>query len=75
MLRARVYVFGGEDSRRTYADNAEDDPATDAWRAVAPLPTPRHGLAAVAVGDAIYALAGGPTPGGSESGADDAYCV
>ena len=31
------------------------------------LPTARHGLGAVASGNRIYVLAGGPTPGGSQS--------
>jgi hypothetical protein len=31
------------------------------------LPTPRHGLGVVAVGDAIYVLAGGRQPGDTRS--------
>ena len=38
------------------------------------LPTPRHGLAAVAGPDgALYVLAGGPTPGGSASAANERF--
>jgi hypothetical protein len=27
------------------------------------MPTPRHGLGVAAIGDVVYALAGGPQPG------------
>lgn len=69
----KLYVFGGERPDRTFPENEEYDPATDTWRAQPPLPTPRHGLAAVTVGDAIHTLAGGPTPGGSRSGANEVF--
>jgi len=37
------------------------------------MPTPRHGLAAVAVGDRIYVISGGPRPGGSFSNANEVF--
>ncbi|HET8549409.1 MAG TPA: kelch repeat-containing protein, partial [Bryobacteraceae bacterium] len=44
----RILVFGGEGSsgtpEGTFRQNEEYDPATDTWRALAPMPTPRHGL-------------------------------
>ena len=33
----------------------------------------RHGLGAAAIGDAIYVVAGGPTPGGSQSPANERF--
>jgi hypothetical protein len=39
------------------------------------MPSPRHGLAAVTLGDAIYVLAGGPTPGGSESALNQSFAL
>jgi Kelch motif len=35
--------------------------------ALPPMPTPRHGLAVVALGDVVYAVAGGTAPGLSVS--------
>jgi hypothetical protein len=40
------------------------DPATDRSEAYAPMATPRHGMGAVAIGDAIYVAGGGPQMGG-----------
>ncbi|MCH7621494.1 MAG: galactose oxidase, partial [Chloroflexi bacterium] len=63
----RFYVFGGEETEGTFDTNERYRPGTDSWETMPPLPTARHGLGAVALGQRIYALAGGPTPGGSSS--------
>jgi hypothetical protein len=42
---------------------------TKRWRRLADLPTPRHGLGVVASGGRVYAVAGGPVPGLTVSGA------
>jgi hypothetical protein len=69
-----VYVFGGELGRPgTYPENEMYDPASNNWSARAPMLTPRHGLAAVAVRDRIYVISGGPRPGGSFSSANEVY--
>ena len=39
------------------------------WRHLPDLPTPRHGLGVVATGRTVYAIAGGPQPGLTTSGA------
>ena len=39
------------------------------------MPTPRHGLGAVALGDRIYVLAGGDTPGGSATALNEAFAL
>jgi hypothetical protein len=39
------------------------------WTRLPDLPTPRHGLGVVAAGGRIWALAGGPAPGLTVSGA------
>lgn len=49
------------------------DPARDRWVAKAPLPTPRHGLGAAAVGTRIYVAAGGTRPGPSRTDALEAF--
>jgi hypothetical protein len=55
-------VLGGEASH-TLEENEAYDPSTDTWLTFAPLPTPRHGLGVVAIGEAIYVVGGGPQPG------------
>lgn len=68
----RILVFGGEGPsgrpEQTYEQVEEYDPATDSWRALAPMPHPRHGFYAASSGDGrIYLPAGGPRAGGSFS--------
>jgi hypothetical protein len=59
-----MFVMGGEGSNRVFGQNEAYDPASDKWEAYAPMPTPRHGLGAVAIGDFIYVAGGGPIMGG-----------
>lgn len=55
----RIYTFGGYASGNVVQ---EYDPQADAWHLQAPMPTPRFGLAAVALDGKVYALGGsGPT--------------
>jgi N-acetylneuraminic acid mutarotase len=66
-LDRRCYVVGGEALDRpppnTFAENEAFDWDRGTWSTLPPLPTPRHGLAAVAVGPALYTLLGGPQAG------------
>ena len=39
------------------------------------MPTARHGLAAVAIGDKIYVIGGGPQPGLSVTDANEIFHV
>ena len=48
---------------------------TGAWLDMPPLPTARHGLGAVVLGNRIYVMAGGPTPGGSQSAVTEVFIV
>src|SRR3990170_8869435 len=64
-LAGRVHVVGGEDlspGGTTFADHEVYDPTSNAWSAAPDLPTPRHGLTAQVVNDALYVIGGGPTP-------------
>ncbi len=54
-------------------ENEEYDPASDSWASRADMPTPRHGLGVVAVGGRVFALSGGPHPGGTYSNVNEAY--
>src|SRR5207248_8663608 len=73
-LGDRIYVVGGEQPSGTFAEVEAYRPGDDTWASAPYLPTPRHGLAAVAGPDgALYVLAGGPTPGGSASAANERF--
>jgi N-acetylneuraminic acid mutarotase len=55
----RLYLIGGIASDGAILDSVEEfDPATGAWRFVAPLPRPLHHTAAAAVEGAIYVTGG-----------------
>lgn len=59
-----------------FAQNEAYDPASDSWAAYAPMPTPRHGLGAAVVGDAIHVAGGGPVMGGGvQSAAHEAFTL
>ena len=78
LYRGRIFVMGGEeflsrsrgpDGRprlhgRVFGQNESYDPKTDTWLHHAPMLTPRHGLGAAVVGDAIHVAGGGPVVGG-----------
>ena len=66
-LHGRLYVFGGEffdpEGPGVFEEVEEYDPVTNNWRELAPMPVPRHGMGAVAVGDSIFVIGGGPVAG------------
>jgi len=64
----RIYLFGGfVTSSATY----EYVPRTDSWSRKVAMPTPRHGLAAVALNGKIYVFGG--SNGSSATGALEVY--
>jgi hypothetical protein len=74
--RDKIFVLGGEGTNRVFGQNEAYDPQQDAWEHYAPMPTPRHGLGAVAIGDAIYVVGGGPVMGGSvQSAVHEAFTL
>jgi N-acetylneuraminic acid mutarotase len=62
----RIVVFGGErltgPDSRTIPEVELFDPRTRRWRALPDMRTPRHGLGGAALGNRVFALAGGPQP-------------
>ncbi|MBI2916355.1 MAG: hypothetical protein HYY01_00015 [Chloroflexi bacterium] len=48
-------------------------PATESWQQLTPMPTARHGLGAAVVGGTIYVVAGGLSPGSTDSDANEAF--
>ncbi|GAA0634291.1 Kelch repeat-containing protein [Brevundimonas lenta] len=68
----RLVAFGGEwfagrGDGGVFRETWIYDPAADAWSAGPAMLTPRHGLAAAAIGDTVYAVAGGAVASGGEA--------
>lgn len=66
----RIFAFGGEGNQdpsagNTYNNTEVYNVKTDCWEEFAPMPIPRHGFAAVSVGDIIYTPGGGTRNYGS----------
>ncbi len=63
--RGRVVVFGGEDfgTGKTIREVELYDPRRRRWRSLPAMRTPRHGLGGVSLGNRVYSIAGGPSPG------------
>ena len=81
-LAGRIQVFGGEGPsgtpQGTYRQNEEYDPATDTWRTLRSMPTPRHGLYGATVilpgsQGCIFTPSGGPVAGLNVSSVHEAF--
>jgi N-acetylneuraminic acid mutarotase len=63
----RIVVFGGEDfggsGNSTIAEVELYDPRRRRWRRLPDMRTARHGLGGAALGNRVFALEGGPSPG------------
>jgi hypothetical protein len=71
-------VFGGEEltpAGTTIRPVELFDPAEDRWRRLPGMRTPRHGLGGASQGRRVYALEGGPDPGGTYSDAIEFFDV
>ena len=74
-MQGRILVISGEGggpSDGTFPNVEEYDPARNVWRALAGIPTPRHGngVAVLRGSDGferVYVADGGPRQGGSSS--------
>jgi len=83
--RNRLYAMGGEggfiikgvpQQARVYGQMESYDPASDSWHRHAPMPTPRHAVAAVAIGDWVYVAGGGAVLGGGvQSAVHEAFTL
>jgi non-specific serine/threonine protein kinase len=67
-----IVSVGGEEPGGTIGEVYGFDALTRRWRRLPDLPTSRHGLGVVSAGGRIYAIAGGPQPGLTVSGANEA---
>eukprot|EP01031_Cornospumella_fuschlensis_P053489 gene53489-65341_t len=73
IYRDRFFCMGGEGGiiergvardAKVFGQMESYDPATNTWQSHAPMPTPRHAVAAVTIGDWIYVAGGGAVLGG-----------
>jgi non-specific serine/threonine protein kinase len=71
----RLISVGGEAPPGTIASVFGYAPASRRWERLPDLPTPRHGLAVVAVGRRVFVIGGGPQPGLFVSGANESLNV
>ncbi|GAA1246582.1 Kelch repeat-containing protein [Streptomyces javensis] len=75
----KIYTFGGEGKHDgtgpddIFAETEAYDTVRDRWQRLAPMPVPRHGTAAVAVGGTVLIPGGGIAGGGSPVDVNDAY--
>jgi N-acetylneuraminic acid mutarotase len=70
-----IYVFGGEQPTDTFNNNERFEAISNTWTSEKSMPTARHGLAAVAIDNKIYAMGGGPQPGGSTSNLNEIFTI
>ncbi len=76
---ASIYVFGGEGNHdgtgpdAVFAETEAYHTAHDRWRRLVPMPVPRHGTAAVAIGGTIYIPGGGVAGGGAPVDVNDSF--
>ena len=70
-----IVAPGGEDltpGGTTFAEAEAFDVQRERWISLPPMPSPRHGLGVVAIGETVFTLAGGPQPGLAFSGTVEA---
>lgn len=85
LYRDRLFAMGGEagvlgggriQRARVFGQMESYDPKTDTWASHAPMLTPRHAVAAAAIGDAIYVAGGGAVTGGAvQSAVNEAFTL
>ncbi|WP_323750791.1 kelch repeat-containing protein [Marinobacter sp.] len=69
VIGGKIQVAGGElnanNTSGVFEQNEEYDPATNTWRPLTNVPTPKHGAAAATINDTLYIMGGGATAGSS----------
>ena len=83
IYRDRFYAMGGEGGiinrpgqQTVFGQMESYDPATNTWAAHAPMPTPRHAVGSVTIGDWIYVAGGGAVLGGGvQSAVHEAFTL
>ncbi|HEY3057066.1 MAG TPA: kelch repeat-containing protein [Thermoanaerobaculia bacterium] len=79
VLNNRVYVFGGEGNPAAptgvFSQNESFDFVSGSWRSEPPMPTPRHGIGAAAIGGRIFIPAGATVAGFGTSDVHEAFAT
>lgn len=70
-VAGQLVSVGGEAPSGTIASVYAYSPGSNHWQKLPDLPTPRHGLAVVAVGKRVFVIGGGPKPGLTVSDANE----
>jgi len=69
VIDGKAQVAGGELSQNStsgvFEQNEEYDPATNTWRPLTNMPSPKHGAAATTINGTLYIMGGGITAGSS----------
>jgi hypothetical protein len=74
-VSGRIVSIGGEQPQGTIRTVYAYELLGKRWRRLADLPSPRHGLGVVGFDRRVYAVAGGPRPGLTVSGALESLAV
>jgi len=83
VYRDRLFAMGGEGGiinragqQIVFGQMESYDPTSDSWQAHAPMPIPRHAVAAVTIGDWVYVAGGGAVLGGGvQSAVHEAFTL
>lgn len=83
IYRDRFYAMGGEGGiinrpgqQTVFGQMESYDPKTNSWQSHAAMPTPRHAVGAVTIGEWIYVAGGGAVLGGSvQSAVHEAFTL
>lgn len=77
VLDGKLYVFGGEgnpdEDSGVFPHTEAYDYETDEWTLLAPMPAPRHGMGAAAIGDTLYVPGGGTRDGFAATAVHEAF--
>ncbi len=72
-LDDRIFVFGGESPLKIFSATEMYEVTGNRWIGKEPMPTPRHGIGAVALDGRIFVPGGGTRPGLARTSANEAY--
>ena len=70
-----MYVFGGQGTEGNFDENEYYEPDSNLWESWPPSSIARHGISVVDLGNPIYVLACGTSPGGSASALNEGFIV
>jgi N-acetylneuraminic acid mutarotase len=79
-VNGELFVFGGETlypngGGEVHGEIEVFNPATNTWRSLSPMPTPRHGIWATVIGNNIFLPGGGIVSGFGATNVNDVFIV